>query len=132
MYMHDGSLGSDGSEVLLRRSVSIPVRLVGLSVSKLWTTLTEKPATVRLSTGAAQGLSGGYLCGRVRGVPALLLVLVLLLAGWAPGAGRGAHDGAPTADAPFTLTALDVGQPTFLFRGQNIRVMRFWQQQRAA
>ena len=43
-------------------------------------------------------------------MPALLLVLVLLLAGCVPGAGRGTSDGAPTADAPFTLTALDVGQ----------------------
>jgi hypothetical protein len=46
-------------------------------------------------------------------MPALLLVLVLLLSGCVPGAERGARDGAPTADAPFTLTALDVGQPTF-------------------
>jgi hypothetical protein len=51
-------------------------------------------------------------------MPALLLVLVLLLAGCVPG--RAAPDGVPTADAPFTLTALDVGQPTFPFRGQNI------------
>jgi competence protein ComEC len=41
-------------------------------------------------------------------MPALLLVLVLLLAGCVPG--RAAPDGVPTADAPFTLTALDVGQ----------------------
>jgi competence protein ComEC len=41
-------------------------------------------------------------------MPALLLVLVLLLAGCVPG--RAAPVGAPTADAPFTLTALDVGQ----------------------
>jgi len=41
-------------------------------------------------------------------MPALLLVLVLLLAGCVPG-GAGAG-GVPTADAPFTLTALDVGQ----------------------
>jgi hypothetical protein len=47
-------------------------------------------------------------------MPALLLVLVLLLAGCVPG--RAAPDGVPTADAPFTLTALDVGQPTFPFR----------------
>jgi competence protein ComEC len=43
-------------------------------------------------------------------MPALLLILALLLAGCVPGAERGARDGAPTADAPFTLTALDVGQ----------------------
>jgi len=43
-------------------------------------------------------------------MPALLFVLVLLLAGCVPGAGRTAPDGVSTADAPFTLTALDVGQ----------------------
>jgi len=62
-------------------------------------------------------------------MPALLLVLVLLLAGCIPGVGRAASDGIPTADDPFTLTVLDVGQPTFLFRGQNIRVVRFRQLQ---
>jgi hypothetical protein len=62
-------------------------------------------------------------------MPALRLVLSLLLAGCVPGAGRAAPDGVPTADAPFTLTALDVGQPTLLFRGQNIRVVRFRQLQ---
>jgi competence protein ComEC len=41
-------------------------------------------------------------------MPPLLLILVLLLAGCVPG--RAATDGIPTADAPFTLTALDVGQ----------------------
>jgi hypothetical protein len=65
-------------------------------------------------------------------MPALLLVLVLLLAGCVPGTGRGTSDGAPTPDAPFTLTALDVGQPTFLFRCQNARIMRIRQLQRAA
>ena len=55
-------------------------------------------------------------------MPALLLILVLLLAGCIPG--RAATGGAPTPDAPFTLTALDVGQPTFLFR--CMRVLRFW------
>jgi len=50
-------------------------------------------------------------------MPALLLVLVVLLAGCVPGAGRAASDGVPTPDAPFTLTALDVGQPMFPFRG---------------
>ena len=58
------------------------------------------------------------------GMPALLLVLVLLLAGCVPGAGRGTSGGAPTADAPFTLTAFDVGQPTFPFRGQSMRALR--------
>jgi len=48
-------------------------------------------------------------------MPAILLPLVLLLAGCVPG--RAAPDGVPTADAPFTLTALDVGQPMFPFRG---------------
>jgi hypothetical protein len=55
-------------------------------------------------------------------MPALLLALVLLLAGCVPGGSR--SDGIPTADAPFTLTALDVGQPTCLFRGQNARILR--------
>ena len=44
-------------------------------------------------------------------MPALLLlvvVLVPLLAGCVPGGAR--SDGVPTADAPFTLTAFDVGQ----------------------
>jgi hypothetical protein len=49
-------------------------------------------------------------------MPAFLLVLVLLLAGCVPGAGRAASDGVPTAAAPFTLTALDVGHPMFRFR----------------
>jgi len=53
-------------------------------------------------------------------MPALLLVLVLLLAGCVPGAGRSASDAIPTADAPFTLTALDVGHPTFRFRGVDV------------
>ncbi len=43
-------------------------------------------------------------------MPALLIALVLLLAGCVPGAGRGVSGGAPTSDTPFTLTALDVGQ----------------------
>jgi hypothetical protein len=55
---------------------------------------------------------------------ALPLVLVLLLVGCAPGAAGGARDGVPTAEAPFTLTVLDVGQPTFLFR--CMRFLRFW------
>ncbi len=44
-------------------------------------------------------------------MPALLLLVVLLvplLAGCVPGGAR--SDGVPTADAPFTLVALDVGQ----------------------
>jgi len=41
---------------------------------------------------------------------AFLLILALLLTGCVPGAGRDASDGIPSADAPFTLTALDVGQ----------------------
>ncbi len=58
-------------------------------------------------------------------MPALLFVLVLLLAGCVPGAGRAASDGVPTADAPFTLTALDVGHATFLFRCQNVGTCSF-------
>ena len=63
-------------------------------------------------------------------MPAMLLVLVLLLAGCVPG--RAAPDGAPTADAPFTLTALDVGQLTCLARCQDARILRIRQLQRAA
>jgi len=44
-------------------------------------------------------------------MPAILLLLVLLLAGCVPGGE--VSGGVPTADALFTLTALDVGQPTF-------------------
>jgi hypothetical protein len=50
-------------------------------------------------------------------MPALLLLVVLLvplLAGCGPGGAR--SDGVPTADTPFTLTALDVGQSTFRSR----------------
>jgi hypothetical protein len=50
-------------------------------------------------------------------MPALVLLIVLivpLLAGCVPGGVRSGE--APSADAPFTLTALDVGQPTFRFR----------------
>jgi hypothetical protein len=65
-------------------------------------------------------------------MPALLLVLVLLLAGCVPGTGRGTSDGVPTVDAPFTLTALDVGQPTCIFRGQSARIMWFRKLQRLA
>jgi competence protein ComEC len=54
-------------------------------------------------------------------MPALLLLVLLLvplLAGCVPGGAR--SDGVPTADAPFTLTALDVGQgdATLLRTGQ--------------
>jgi hypothetical protein len=54
-------------------------------------------------------------------MPAMLLLFVLLLAGCVPG--RVAHDGVPTADAPFTLTALDVGQSTF-----RVRCMAVWRE----
>jgi hypothetical protein len=50
-------------------------------------------------------------------MPALLLVLVLVLAGCAPG--WAASDGVPTADVPFTLTALDGGQSTSPLRGTS-------------
>jgi hypothetical protein len=53
-------------------------------------------------------------------MPAILLLAVLLvplLAGCMQSGAR--SDGVPTADAPFTLTALDVGQPTFRFRGMR-------------
>jgi len=57
-------------------------------------------------------------------MPALLLVLVLLLAGCVPGVGRAASDGVPTADAPFTLTALDVGQgDALLLRTPTVTVL---------
>ena len=47
-------------------------------------------------------------------MPTLWIVLVLLLAGCVPG---GSHsDGISTTDAPFTLTAFDVGHPIFRFR----------------
>ena len=63
-------------------------------------------------------------------MPALLLVPVLLLAGCVPG--QAAPDGVPTADAPFTLTPLVVGQSTCLFRGQNAGILRIGQLQRSA
>jgi hypothetical protein len=49
-------------------------------------------------------------------MPALLLLALIapLLAGCVPGGVR--SDGVPTVDAPFTLVALDVGQPTFSIR----------------
>jgi len=55
-------------------------------------------------------------------MPVLLLVLALLLAGCVPG--RAASDGVPTPDAPFTLTALDVGQgDAFLLRAPGATVL---------
>lgn len=58
-------------------------------------------------------------------MPALLLLVVLLaplLAGCVPGGARSV--GVPTADAPFTLTALDVGQgDAFLLRAADTRVL---------
>jgi hypothetical protein len=56
-------------------------------------------------------------------MPALLLLAVLLaplLAGCVPGSAR--SGGVPTADAPFTLTALDVGQAMFRFCGMDMAV----------
>jgi hypothetical protein len=53
-------------------------------------------------------------------MPAILLLVVLLvplLAGCVPGST--ARDGIPSPDAPLTLTALDVGQSTFPFRGMG-------------
>jgi hypothetical protein len=41
-------------------------------------------------------------------MPALLVALVLLLAGCVPGRMR--SEGIPSLDAPFTLTAFDAGQ----------------------
>ena len=49
--------------------------------------------------------------------PTLWIALVLLLAGCVPG--RAAPDGAPTADEPFGLVALDVGQSVFGSRGMR-------------
>ncbi len=55
-------------------------------------------------------------------MPALLVVLVLLASGCAPGGSR--SDGIPTADAPFTLTAFDVGQgDAFLLRADGATVL---------
>lgn len=47
-------------------------------------------------------------------MPALLLVVVLLLAGGVTG--RATDDSVPTAEAPLTQTALDVGHR--MFRGR--------------
>jgi competence protein ComEC len=53
---------------------------------------------------------------------ALLLVLVVLLAGCVPAGSR--SDGVPQADAPFTLTALDVGQgDALLLRSSGATVL---------
>jgi competence protein ComEC len=55
-------------------------------------------------------------------MPVLLLVLVLLLAGCVPGGSR--SDGVSWADAPFTLTAFDVGQgDAFLMRAAGATVL---------
>jgi hypothetical protein len=51
-------------------------------------------------------------------IPLLVVLLVPLLATCVPGGAR--SDGVPTAAAPFTLTALDVGQTTFMFRGMPL------------
>jgi hypothetical protein len=63
-------------------------------------------------------------------MPALLLVLVLLLAGCVPG--RVVSGGVRTADALVTLTALDVGHPTCPFRCQNTGILRVGRLQRSA
>lgn len=47
----------------------------------------------------------------------LAALLVRPLAGCVPGSAR--SDGAPIAETPFTLTALDVGQSTSPFRGRG-------------
>jgi hypothetical protein len=54
--------------------------------------------------------------------PILLLIILLapLLFGCVPGSAR--SDGIPSAYAPFTLTALDVGQSMFRFRGIRTEV----------
>jgi competence protein ComEC len=58
-------------------------------------------------------------------MPALLLLVLLLvslLAGCVPGSAR--SDGVPSADAPFTLTALDVGQgDAILLRTRQVAVL---------
>lgn len=55
-------------------------------------------------------------------MPALLFALILLLAGCVPG--RAGSGGVPTVDAPFTLTALDVGQgDAFLLRARGATVL---------
>jgi len=63
-------------------------------------------------------------------IPLLVILLTPLLAGCVPAGAR--SDGIPTADAPFTLTALDVGQSTCLFRGQYAGILRIGQLQRSA
>jgi len=50
-------------------------------------------------------------------MPALPLLIVLLLAGYVPGRAR--SDGAPTSDAPVTLTALDLSQTAVLIRSRT-------------
>jgi hypothetical protein len=46
-------------------------------------------------------------------MPVFLLAIVLLIAGCLLGAARTPSEDVPTADAPFTRTATDVGQSTF-------------------
>ncbi len=111
--MHDDALGSGGSEVLPRRPVWPPAGPVDQSVSKLWMTAAGRRASIRFSAGARRGRPDGHLCLQARGLPALLLLLGLLFAGCMSGGSR--SDGMQTADAPFTLRVLDVGQPTCPF-----------------
>jgi competence protein ComEC len=62
------------------------------------------------------------LCVQAQAMSILLLVLVPLLAGCVPGNVR--SDGVPSADAPFTLTALDVGQgDAVLLRTPTVTVL---------
>ena len=61
-------------------------------------------------------------------MPARLLLTALLaslLTGCVPGGAR--SDGVPTADAPFTLVALDVGQPRFRIRCLTVRRSSSWE-----
>ena len=76
------------------------------------------------STGPASVPRHRYCKVQAVGMPALLVVLVLLASGCAPGGSR--SDGIPTADAPFTLTALDVGQSTHRTRCQTRLRIEGW------
>jgi len=77
-------------------------------------TAAAKRASIRFSTGSRRNRLDRHMGLQALGMPALLLALVLVLAGCVPGGSR--SDGFPTADAPFTLTALDVGHPIFRSR----------------